>query len=235
MKTTSENHGAASALLLGALLYACAQPDLDPPGAGASGPSRDAGQAPEEQSSGKQGARGGTGALVPYPWHDGDARREAWLDPELVAEHRPSPAGKNALARLAPGARELASPTATVRLWQLSAADPRSPELCAELATAGLAARFSPVFHPTSTPGGARTSLAGGVLVAFRADLGAADAEAWIASRGLRLLRRIDLATPAYVLDSPPGLAALELANELHADPATRWATPDWWLEPVIR
>jgi hypothetical protein len=88
------------------------------------------------------------------------------------------------------------------------------------------AALQSPVFRDES---GRPRALPGGVIVLFDAPLPEDAARATIERHGARIARRIGERT--WLLASDPGMAALELANRLHATGAFAAAEPNWWIE----
>lgn len=222
---------------LAVALAACTQDELysDPRGERAAG-ARDVPEVPgDPKPSGKELPRAPDAELERFVWHDGATERSAWLDPHAVADHDPSASSRAALLARAPGAEELAGSDAEVRLWRLPPSGPRSTDLCRALRTAAEAGRFSPIFHATPDGESPRSSLPGGVIASFSTEWTIESAERWLAARGLAIERRLDLAHPTFVVGSPPGLAALELANELFDAPEVRWAEPDWWIETAAK
>lgn len=71
-------------------------------------------------------------------------------------------------------------------------------------------------------------ALPGGAIVVLRAPLEDAAARALIASAGAVPARR--LGETAWLVESPAGLASLELANRLHASGRFAAAQPNWWV-----
>lgn len=83
----------------------------------------------------------------------------------------------------------------------------------------------SPVFRDDN---GAMRALAGGVVVRLReADL--PDARARLADAGLLPIRQLDPEGRNWLVASPAGMPALELANQLHERGKFESATPNWW------
>lgn len=216
-----------------ATLCALGLASLPAPGAAQSGqaPSQAAGAAHSRATvaPGKQGTapakRGPTQADTrPAPvsagdapalwWHDGERRRELRIDPARVADFRAAPAGKSAAVR----ARSEAEKTAPAR-------------------PAGL----SPVFVDPDAPGNVR-ALPGGVIVALRQppagnDAATREAEArrQLAAAGVRALRSIGPDARRWLVASPPGMPALELANRLHDSGDFESAAPNWWQPRALK
>jgi len=89
----------------------------------------------------------------------------------------------------------------------------------------------SPVFRDEN---GAARALAGGVVVRLReADL--AEARARLADAGLAPVRPLDPEGRTWLVDSPPGLPSLELANQLHESGKFESATPNWWRPRALK
>lgn len=83
----------------------------------------------------------------------------------------------------------------------------------------------SPVFRDDN---GAARALGGGVIVRLReADL--PEARARLADAGLVPVRPLDPEGRTWLVDSPPGLPSLALANQLHESGKVEAATPNWW------
>lgn len=88
----------------------------------------------------------------------------------------------------------------------------------------------SPVFRDE---GGRARALPGGVVVVLDAALDDADARALIARHGAAASRRI--ADRVWLVESPAGMASLELANRLADTGAFTAAQPNWWVERALK
>lgn len=168
------------------------------------------GQAPTPASS----APGSAGDVLPVRSHNDNRDREFRIDPTRVADFRtPSSAGKSALR--ARSQTEKNAPT--------------------------LPAGVSPVFVDPASPGQVR-ALPGGVIVALRHPPAGNDALAreaegrrQIAAAGLHALRPIGPDARRWLVASPAGMPALELANRLHASSDFESATPNWWKPRALK
>jgi hypothetical protein len=104
----------------------------------------------------------------------------------------------------------------------------------AAVSKASAAVGTSPVFYENAGGQGRRRALPGNVIAEFDVGLDRAAVERWAESAGLKLLRKLNFGN-FYVIESPSGLASLELANRLQASGEVKSAQPDWWVEAVTR
>jgi hypothetical protein len=88
----------------------------------------------------------------------------------------------------------------------------------------------SPVLRDES---GRARALPGGVVVTFDGAPGEAAARALLARHGAAAAR--PLSPGAWLVESPAGLASLELANRLAASGAFASAQPNWWVERTLK
>jgi hypothetical protein len=88
----------------------------------------------------------------------------------------------------------------------------------------------SPVFKDQAS--GTRTrALPGGVIVVLSNVADEATARAQLLSDGLKPVRALGSQANTWLVESPPGLAALELANRLHESRRYVSVSPNWWQE----
>jgi hypothetical protein len=165
-------------------------------------------------------------------YHDGETARTLWLSEDLVAEIAPSSAGRDALLAADADAAEVEQRQRAVRIWRVRAPQ-GADELARSLSRDSL--RFSPVLHEGPSTGLPMRALPGGVVVAFREGWDRARIDAWLAARGRKVAEAVVPQANVYLVATPPGLAALELANELHATGELASATPNFWLEATTR
>lgn len=112
-----------------------------------------------------------------------------------------------------------------VQIYRTSTAATRS----ASASVAG----SSPVFREGTSPAGRLMALPGGVIVQFRNEWTTAQIDAWITSHAYTVRQELNIMGQWYVLDSPAGLASLEMANAIHASGDVISATPNWWIHTV--
>lgn len=143
-----------------------------------------------------------------YVWYDGGKPRELHRDDALVAEfdNKSAPADKPALR------------SNGVRIWH------RQEDAATRAVATG---KTSPVFRDSE--GGAMRALPGNVIVRLDPTWNAAQVDDWLAANGLTGLRHLPIGGNVLVVASPPGLAALELANRLQLSGKVVSAQPDWW------
>ena len=82
----------------------------------------------------------------------------------------------------------------------------------------------SPVFRDAS---GRPRALPGGVIVSLKQALAEDDARAALEGAGLVPLRRIG--ERMWLVESPPGIESLEMANRLQEEGRFGFAQPNWW------
>jgi hypothetical protein len=144
----------------------------------------------------------------PHVWYDGGKPRAVQLDEALVAEFDSK-----------------SEPTATpvlrsngVRVWR------REDDAATRAVATG---NTSPVFRDSE--GGAMRALPGNVIVRLDPAWNDGQVDAWLAANRLSALRRLPIGGNVLVVASPPGLAALELANRLQLSGKVVSAQPEWW------
>lgn len=147
-------------------------------------------------------------------WYDGGKRHALLVDPARVADF----SEKSARARV-----------------------PLRPASQAEKGSASLPAGVSPVFRDADAPGRLR-ALPGGVIVTLKVppagnDAGAREAQARreLVAAGLEPLRAIDPEARRWLVASPAGLPALELANRLQESGDFESAAPNWWRQRTLK
>jgi hypothetical protein len=78
-------------------------------------------------------------------------------------------------------------------------------------------------------------AMPGNVIVYPRHRWNAEQAGRWAAAHDLEIVRFLEIGPGVIVVRSAPGLAALELANDLYNRGDVLAAYPDWWQEVVVR
>lgn len=169
-----------------------------------------------------------------YVWYDGDHEQTVWVDPELVADFTRRPPGEGALRRTYPRAQEVARRHAGMRLWR---ADERvgAVQSLRRLKEIAPDAAYSPVLRDGPSEDAPLRALPGNVIVYFDPNWNEAAVTSWVQARGLNIVRRLEVGRNAYLIETAPGLAALEIANSLYLSGEVIAAFPDWWRELVAR
>lgn len=170
-----------------------------------------------------------------YTWHDGEREHTVWINPALVAEFDP-PVAENTsrLKQAAPTARALPGKGVGMRLWQLDGTTAPAG-MTRSLNASHPQGKYSPVLHDSPSASSRMRALPGNIIVYLNPAWSEAQVTAWLQTRGLIVVKKLDFGTNIYILKTDPGLAALELANTLHRSGEVVAAFPDWWQEAAMR
>ncbi len=188
------------------------------------------------QSAPSKGDRDRTAEPKPltdsYTWHDGEREHRVWVDSELIAEFR---TGSNATTLS--GAKilsESGSRTQGIRLWKVEPGTKADTAL-RSAARDQPANRYSPVLHDSPSTDGAMRLLPGNVIAVLDPSWNQDAVSQWAARHKVRIVRETNLAPNMVVLETAPGLPALELANSLYRSGEVKAAFPDWWTEKTLK
>lgn len=182
-----------------------------------------------------RGVAASTPLTQTYTWYDGEREHTVWINPALVAEFNPpSTEDKSALQQALPAARALPGKSAGMRLWQLDGSTTPAG-MSRALNTRHPQGKYSPVLHDSPTAASRMRALPGNIIVYLNPVWSEARVSAWLQSRGLVVVKKLEIGTNIYILKTDPGLAALELANTLYRSGEVVAAFPDWWQETVAR
>lgn len=170
-----------------------------------------------------------------YTWYEGERRKTVWLNPGLIAEFPAAATQQSPIPGLYARAVLIRSPGSHIRLWRLpEGLDPAS--VLRNLNSQGVqSAKYSPVLHDAPGPTARMRALPGNIIVYFNPAWDRQAISQWVTAHGLRVVRRLAIGPRAYVLDTGPGLEALDLANTLYETGDVVAAFPDWWQEAVTR
>ena len=182
----------------------------------------DAGK-PAKDSASKPAAANG----ARYTWRDGDKVREAVIAPQLVAEF--NAVGQGATVKAAvPSAKE-AGRSGGVRLWQVDG----DVKKTAQELTSRTGGKYSPVFQEGGA--GRKMALPGGVIATFDDGVSATDAKTWAQKNGVKLGSKLNIGSNSYLVETDPGVAALDTAARLQAAGGVKSVSPNWWMEVTTR
>ena len=158
---------------------------------------------------------------------EGGIERRLWIDNRHIAEFGDD--GAPAIRVAAPDEVEAArrgSDATQAGLKSQAQSARQSPA-----AAPGAAVKpVSPVFKDT---GGRLRALPGGVIVSFKQPLADEEARSTLEAAGLVPLRQIG--ERMWLVDSPAGIASLELANRLQEEGRFGFAQPNWWQPKVTK
>ncbi len=89
---------------------------------------------------------------------------------------------------------------------------------------------YSPVFR--SSQDGTLLALPGNIIVEFSPSLSHSHIENWLAMKGLRPVKKLEIANRNfYEVETPAGVPALNLANSLVGQEGVVSSSPNWWRE----
>lgn len=102
-------------------------------------------------------------------------------------------------------------------------------------ATKTLAPGQTPLFRDASDPESRTRALPGGVIVKLRQVMPDDQARSYLQQRGLKAVREVGSQTGIWLVESEPGLAALQLANQLHEKGEFASVSPNWWQPRALK
>ena len=172
--------------------------------------------------------------LQSHVWYDGSQKRTVWLNPGLVAEFRRGSPGTSLLLQNHPLAN-VRQVHHSVRIWELPARQFSGAVLNREETPGSMSTVYSPVFRDAPNQSGSMRSLPGNVIVYLNPDWNQGQITLWMATRGFKVIKKLAIKSNVYVLETGPGMEALQLANALYESGEVIAAFPDWWQESVMR
>jgi len=182
-------------------------------------------------------------------WNDGKRDVTRWLDPEEYAEfYVPNNDTKNSTAKQHIAAAALRNTNSQkikkhgiTTLWradpqQVNAIVSRSPaDITSVAPNTEQAPRVSPVFHSSPHPDSPRMALPGNIIIRFQSNMAGEDIDTWLARQGLLKVRSLPGDGLTIVVKSEPGMAALNLVEQLSNQAEIDEISPNWWSEPQLR
>ncbi len=175
----------------------------------------------------------GTSAMASYVWHDGEQEHRVWMNPSLVAEFG-SGTGRSPALGQATLQAEGRSGGQVVRYWKVEeggTADRTLRQLTAEPKLG----RYSPVLHDSPSPDGPVRILPGNIVVLLDASWDKDAVARWVERRQLRVVAELSFGPNMLLVETEPGLPALELANTLYRSGEVRAAFPDWLTQKTLK
>lgn len=165
-------------------------------------------------------------------YYDGGERRNITLEEGMVAGFGES--GKNAVKGLFPAAEaEAATARRGGGFAALFKVAPNA--LKTALKPSAGAPAFSPVFHEGEGKAGPLLALPGGVIVNFYEGWDDTQVRQWAEKGGYEVGEKLDIGGNHYLINTPPGQAALDTANSIQESGQVLSATPNWWREHARR
>ncbi len=90
------------------------------------------------------------------------------------------------------------------------------------------------VFHDAGSPA-VKRALPGGVIITTHGPTDARALDRLLAPRGLAVSRPLDASGTRWLVETPGGVAGLELANRLHERGDFAAVAPNWWRERALK
>ena len=175
-----------------------------------------------------------SGQLQQYYWYDGSQKTPIWLNPGLIAEFNPNPAGQAAVKKKLPGVILHSKQPPSMRLWQIEAGvEPVSTTR--SLNESHPEVRISPVLHDGPSGSSRMRALPGNIIIYMDPKWDEKTVNKWADSHNLTIVKKMGVGRNAYIIKTGPGIAALETANSIYESGEVLAAFPDWWEEVVKR
>lgn len=190
----------------------------------------------QQAHAGKPGQRSAqplTGADN-YVWYDGQRKKTVWLNPELIAEFDPKPAGHSQTKSLVTNAVRANGRQPALQLWRLKAGVSNASAL-RQIRQASPGSKVSPVLHDGPSGAARKRALPGNIIVHLDPDWDSQAVKAWFSEQNLELVRPLNIGPNIFIVKTGPGLEALEKANAIYLSGKVVAAYPDWWQEAVKR
>lgn len=165
-------------------------------------------------------------------YYDGGRKQQLWVNPDEIAEFGSTEATDSPVAKSVLPQATLMKAVGTTRIWRVET--PTTAKTLTQSKAVENAA-FSPVFRSIAAASAPRMALPGNIFVTFKADWTPAQIDDWVRSRNLTVIEQLAYDPRTYVIKTEPGIAALELANELQQSGEVESATPNWWREVFTR
>ncbi|MBI5236803.1 MAG: hypothetical protein HY887_00075 [Deltaproteobacteria bacterium] len=167
-----------------------------------------------------------------FTWYDGTTKKTAWLNPNLLAEFSGGASG--AVTRAYPNAKSVAVRSASVKLWKINDGQP-AKNAADHVRAATPGSNISYVFHDGPHTSSRKRVLTGNIIVSFDPSWNKDVVASWASSKGLGVLKKLDIGGNYYLLKEGPGFSTLEAANSISESGEVLSASPEWWVEAVTR
>jgi hypothetical protein len=186
-----------------------------------------------------------------YTWYDGQKLRKAMIVPDMIAEFGGLDL-KN--LRLAPALTSPLTPKKSlqlnevfpdvqfyaeknsVKLWKV----PRKFKVASlnkksQKLHLSSGAHYSPLFREGEQGEGRMSALPGNVIVIFYSNWSTEKIKKWAFQHHLVMLKNLENSSQIWMVQSPPGLESLQLANQLYETGEVLASIPNWWKESAKR
>jgi hypothetical protein len=168
-----------------------------------------------------------------YYWYEGKQKKSLFISPRLMAEFFPGQTADSAVKKEYPSAALHSAPGPFVRIWQL---DNHTPPTAAALHMKRTLVNksYSPIFTDLAQSGH-RRALPGGIVVTLKPDWKDDQVKSWLTQNKLTVVRQMDGMPNVFVIQTGPGLEALQKANGLMESGEVVAAEPNWWQEMALK
>ncbi|MFP4607214.1 MAG: hypothetical protein ACLFP7_06285 [Thiohalospira sp.] len=160
-------------------------------------------------------------------WYEEGERRTLYVVPGRVVELGDGSAAAESAVRSARPGAEVAAEHRGARVWSVPEGEVGTRAAGDLARAAGNEARFSPLLR-TAPDGGAEMALAGGVLVTLREDWSTEEGRRWLEAEGYTVEREYRFGN-RFLIATPAGAEAAEVARDLHQREPVTGAAPDLW------
>lgn len=158
-------------------------------------------------------------------WHDRQGDWTVYRSPNELAVFK---TGDVTQQKPLPDGAQLVKAYSNVEIWQV-------PPQAQKVGKPNNSPNWSAVYFEYPRQAGRRLALPGGVIVGFKPDISHDRIRAWAQGKGYILSGPLIADSRLYQINSPAGQASLILANEIHQDDLTEYASPNWWIEFEMR
>ncbi|MDY6934651.1 MAG: hypothetical protein SVZ03_10585 [Spirochaetota bacterium] len=159
-------------------------------------------------------------------WHDGKIKRRLKILPSLIAEFINDTNQRNNISNSDANAKIVYS-KAGVNLWEITHKKMKDTLKKGRIPS-NLNGNYSPVFRDSS---GQRRALPGNIIVFMEQRWDRKRVNRWAESNKLKIIKRISSHHNAYIIETPPGMASLDISNNLRDARGVASVYPNWWKE----
>jgi hypothetical protein len=166
-----------------------------------------------------------------YRYYDGEKEIKVYLQEDLVAEFNSK--SNSYVKSMDPSSMPIKK-AGLVNVYKISNASLKS-QIKQGTLTKNLqqASNVSEVFRSDS---GTLMALPGNIILTFKNGVNESQIQSLLKKYGLTLVRtNMILDKTYYIVKYKPGIAALELANQLRNESMVESSQPDWWIEFSLR
>ncbi|MCS7205907.1 MAG: hypothetical protein NZ853_09425 [Leptospiraceae bacterium] len=160
-----------------------------------------------------------------FIYYDGNTPKRVFLQEDLIAEIE----GSNYASRFRASIKEEKN-YGKIKIYKI-----KNPKIQQNIRSGGYTKSLSKQYKLSEVfrgEGGSLMFLPGGVIVRFKEGIDESTIQEFFKNKNLSV-KRVQTINERnyYLVSTPPGLASLEIANQLSTEPIIDYSTPDWWIE----